>query len=384
MGVTSLSSQPISTRRLYESGLFSSFNSDINLILDFSKMKTRSEEIPQMSNKPASSISRSFLYGFILLLSTLKIVTALDMPTSNTTNGQILPPCRACKTLVGSFVKGMERTARGKFEGGDANWEETRLRNYAFSEVRLVEIQEKLCSEVPVGKNQCHSLSEAHEALIEKWWFDHQKEHPELQDWLCVQQLSACCPDHHYGPNCKLCPGFTDNKECSGNGKCKGSGTRKGNGQCVCDKGHVGNSCQSCGNGYYTSYKDDTNNLCSPCYQGCKDICTQAGPKGCLACKDGWYMDTERGCQDLDECIDDKTICGVKKFCVNSPGSYSCLDCDKACKTCQADGPDNCIECADGYALNDGVCTGNYHSFKFNYSRSFSSFYIPRVLLDIF
>ena len=118
-------------------------------------------------------------------------------------------------------------------------------------------------------------------------------------------------------------------------------------------------------------------------------------------------MDTERGCQDLDECIADKTICGVKKFCVNSPGSYSCLgkpfyayllvlvtnvlltscfsiDCDKACKTCQADGPDNCIECADGYALNDGVCTGNYHSFKFNYSRSFSSFYIPRVLLDIF
>lgn len=84
----------------------------------------------------------------------LKIVAALDVPTANSTNGQILPPCRACKTLVGSFTKGMERTARGKFEGGDANWEETRLRNYAFSEVRLVEIQEKLCSEVSVGKNQ--------------------------------------------------------------------------------------------------------------------------------------------------------------------------------------------------------------------------------------
>ena len=83
--------------------------------------------------------------------------------------------------------------------------------------VKEISLYEKL--KLPIW--QCHSLSEAHEALIEKWWFDHQKEHPELQDWLCVQQLSACCPDHHYGPNCKLCPGFTDNKECSGNGKCK-------------------------------------------------------------------------------------------------------------------------------------------------------------------
>jgi hypothetical protein len=48
----------------------------------------------------------------------------------------------------------MERTARGKFEGGDAAWEEERLGSYSRSEVRLVEIQEKLCTNVERGKDQ--------------------------------------------------------------------------------------------------------------------------------------------------------------------------------------------------------------------------------------
>jgi hypothetical protein len=48
----------------------------------------------------------------------------------------------------------MESTARGKFEGGDAAWEEERLGSYSHSEVRLVEIQEKLCSSVERGKDQ--------------------------------------------------------------------------------------------------------------------------------------------------------------------------------------------------------------------------------------
>jgi hypothetical protein len=48
----------------------------------------------------------------------------------------------------------MERTARGKFEGGDAAWEEERLGSYSRSEVRLVEIQEKLCSGIERGKDQ--------------------------------------------------------------------------------------------------------------------------------------------------------------------------------------------------------------------------------------
>lgn len=48
----------------------------------------------------------------------------------------------------------MERTSRGKFEGGDADWEEKKMRQYANSEVRLVEIQEKLCTDITRGENQ--------------------------------------------------------------------------------------------------------------------------------------------------------------------------------------------------------------------------------------
>ncbi len=48
----------------------------------------------------------------------------------------------------------MERTSRGKFEGGDADWEEKKLKSYSNSEVRLVEIQEKLCTELSKGSDQ--------------------------------------------------------------------------------------------------------------------------------------------------------------------------------------------------------------------------------------
>merc|ERR1712071_515867 len=245
-------------------------SNSLSNLYPFKKMKTRFKGFPQMTINSRYQVPRSLLYGICFILCMLKISTALDMPTSNSTKGQILAPCQACKTLVGSFLKGMERTARGKFEGGDADWEETRLRNYAKSEVRLVEIQEKLCSEVSRGQTQCHSLSEAHEALIESWWFEHQQQHPDLHDWLCIEQLRVCCPNHHYGPDCKVCPGYSDNTECSGNGKCKGSGTRKGNGKCVCDKAYAGNVCQRCANGFYSSYKDENNNLCSPCFSRVK------------------------------------------------------------------------------------------------------------------
>jgi hypothetical protein len=54
----------------------------------------------------------------------------------------------------------MERTARGKFEGGDAAWEEERLGSYSRSEVRLVEIQEKLCTNVERGRDQVSIITE--------------------------------------------------------------------------------------------------------------------------------------------------------------------------------------------------------------------------------
>ena len=48
----------------------------------------------------------------------------------------------------------MEKTARGYHEGGDADWEEKKLKNYAHSEVRLAEIQSMLCTDIVTGKSQ--------------------------------------------------------------------------------------------------------------------------------------------------------------------------------------------------------------------------------------
>lgn len=63
-------------------------------------------------------------------------------------------------------MQGLQRTASFKFEGGDADWEEKKLGSYANSEVRFVEIHEKLCSEVVEGKAQCYQLLEEYEEVI--------------------------------------------------------------------------------------------------------------------------------------------------------------------------------------------------------------------------
>lgn len=273
--------------------------------------------------------------------------------THNADHAVRLPPCQACKVLVDSFKKEMERTARGKFEGGDAAWEEERLGSYSHSEVRLVEIQEKLCSSVERGKDQCHALAEEVEQYIEDWWFENQGE--DLHKYLCIDTLKSCCPDNHYGANCKPCPGFPDNV-CNKNGKCKGAGTRKGNGKCSCDAGYEGDLCDSCAPTYYKSYQDEQKLLCSPCHSSCQGSCTQAGPKGCSVCSPGWFMDTEKGCLDVNECFMNPNPCKRNEFCVNSDGSYTCLACDRACESCEGDGPDMCTRCAQGYTLQDNVC----------------------------
>ena len=65
-----------------------------------------------------------------------------------------------CFHLLSIFhFQGLKRTARGKHEGGDAHWEEKKLSNYANSEIRLTEIQENLCHEVSLGKDQVKKAS---------------------------------------------------------------------------------------------------------------------------------------------------------------------------------------------------------------------------------
>lgn len=78
---------------------------------------------------------------------------------------------------------------------------------------------------------------------------------------------------------------------------------------------------------------------------------------GCDKCANGWIHDAQKGCLDVNECVTEN-ICNSQQFCVNSEGSYKCLNCDPSCDGCSGDGPDMCKKCARGFTLIDNLCIG--------------------------
>ncbi|CAG9102729.1 unnamed protein product [Plutella xylostella] len=256
--------------------------------------------------------------------------------------------CRRCKLVTDSFKYWLEKTSRGKFEGGDTAWEEAKLKSYARSEVRLVEIQEGLCSELKKDKDRCYALAEEAEHPIEKWW-SIQNLNEDLYSWLCIDTLKYCCPMHHFGLTCEKCPLDSANKVCSGHGTCIGEGTRHGTGKCKCSSGFVGTLCESCANNYFRV----NNDKCGRCHRAC-DGCSGASDSECLRCSDGWTM-VEGACVDIDECSG-SDICESNQFCVNQEGSHSCKICDISCVTCTGEGPSNCSSCEPHHSLWNGMC----------------------------
>lgn len=233
-----------------------------------------------------------------------------------------------------------------------------------------------LCTDVVRGEQQCQAIAEEHESDIEYWW-KHQEEYPgEHEDmldwsqfrnifllfldffkWFCVDTLKVCCPPSHYGKDCLPCT------DCSENGVCKGNGTRKGNGKCNCDKGYSGEHCNSCSDGFYEAFRDESKLLCSQCHVSCLGSCSGPGTKNCNKCKNGWLMKDGEGCFDINECVDKDTCPEKNTFCVNNEGSYTCLQCDKSCDGCDGDGPDMCEKCSSGYEYREGICAGKQTDF---------------------
>jgi len=99
----------------------------------------------------------------------------------------------------------------------------------------------------------------------------------------------------------------------------------------------------------------------------CKDIkcdlkttesCTETSKGPQCICKDGFVaLKDSITCQDIDECVRDKNICGTAK-CMNEPGSYKCM-CDHGYKyenkTCVKLKSEE-IKCQDGYQNIEGKC----------------------------
>lgn len=61
---------------------------------------------------------------------------------------------------------------------------------------------------------------------------------------------------------------------------------------------------------------------------------------------------------DIDECAIGDVNCEDGKYCANTPGSYECTDCDKACSQCSGPGTEKCSACNSGYEMRDKGCEG--------------------------
>lgn len=208
--------------------------------------------------------------------------------------GKQVPPCIACQSLVKSFLAAVAKTTRQSFAGGDADWEKQKLGTYENSELRLIEIQEMLCSDVDLGKDQCYNLAEVYESKLEEWFYEKRQNEVDLLENLCIDHIKVCCPNNTYGPNCIPCPGGIE-KPCGGHGKCRKGGTREESASCSCDVGYSGELCTQCDKGYFDEL--GTPELsCKKCDVACKGYCRGPGPNNCEVCAVGYQFIPNKGC----------------------------------------------------------------------------------------
>nr|KAF6494390.1 cysteine rich with EGF like domains 2 [Rousettus aegyptiacus] len=232
-------------------------------------------------------------------------------------------PCMRCRELVDKFNQGMADTAKKNFGGGNTAWEEKSLSKYEFSEVRLLEIVERLCGS---SDFECNRMLEEHEEHLEAWWLRLKKENPDLFEWFCVKTLKFCCSPGTYGPHCLACQGGSE-RPCSGNGQCSGDGSRQGDGSCQCHVGYRGPLCTDCVDGYFSSLRNETHSICTACDESC-ETCTGPTNRDCGQCEVGWVQE-DGACVDVDECAAEPAPCRGDQYCENTSGSFQCEDVDE-------------------------------------------------------
>ncbi|CAI5449121.1 unnamed protein product [Caenorhabditis angaria] len=242
--------------------------------------------------------------------------------------------CRTCNFLIATFEEGLKNTARNHFAGGDTAWEEKNLGKYKTSETRLIEVLEGVCKKSTISnidkfhgisdlEFKCASLVENYEEQVEEFYYNHQSKNASI--WFCVEQLNLCCPHGHFGKTCEKCPGLAEGADaCFGNGACHGDGSREGNGKCKCEDGYSGNLCRHCETDYYEEKKRETSINCKKCHESCQGGCKDETPKSCSKCKNGWILDENQECVDVNECENTETCTKCSEKCVNEIGSYRC------------------------------------------------------------
>ncbi|XP_076448576.1 uncharacterized protein LOC143285214 [Babylonia areolata] len=278
----------------------------------------------------------------------------IQKPKKPKSDKKQVPKCSVCKEVVNNFKLGLERTKQKHYEGGNSQWEESRLGRYPDSELRLVEATDELCFK---ASKECPQVLEDYEELIEEFWFKSglKKDADVFYQYFCIDNVKACCPNNTFGPNCTECTGGVE-RPCKGNGVCDGEGTREGTGKCNCSLGYEGELCDSCTTGYYQTHKNDTHTECTACHESCKD-CSGAGPKACWECSEGWFHTDDKGCQACHESCqnctgEDPKACGACKEGWFYTEEKLCQACDESCQNCTGPGPKACGECKGGWTYS--------------------------------
>lgn len=190
--------------------------------------------------------------------------------------------------------------------------------------IDLEKLKKTICKELinDSERERCRSFYFNHLSTIQKWKQVYSK--MSFFDFVCIKDLKYCCPRNSFGPKCVKC------QQCGPNHHCRGDGSRSGDGHCICKEGHTGSNCTLCDQGYYLDKSVDapsnatlSKTICLKCHRSCM-YCRQEGPSGCEVCQSGFSWIPGYGCSDIDECIQNKKICGENTFCVNTEGSYFC------------------------------------------------------------
>ncbi len=263
------------------------------------------------------------------------------------------PQCELCRRVFVKFNSAFnEVDIDGSLGGGNSDWEEKHIGQYAFSELHSMEVLEKTYKSL--DEKAANFLSEI-ENDVEEFWASKLRSGlstvQQMEDEFCVQRLHLCCPWNTFGSECKTCNSCTENR-----GNCDGNGTRAGSGECVCKSGYTGPSCAQCN--ALTHFQSETDSsVCTPCNPACSGGCTDDSAASCVKCADGYEVSETEGvtsCVDIDECSNQTAKCDPGTFCTNSEGSFSCAKCPKECSSCMSSS--FCLSCAPGYSLEGGSC----------------------------
>ncbi|VDD84285.1 unnamed protein product [Mesocestoides corti] len=263
--------------------------------------------------------------------------------------------CNLCQNVLEKFrITFYEVDSERSLGGGNTDWEEKYIGQYAFSDLHLLESIEQTSKLLTEKEAQFFTDIEG---FVEVFWSDKlrtgQSNVNDITRALCIETLKFCCPWNKFGADCSDCgPCFVEN------GYCDGNGTRSGTGVCQCKQGYAGKSCGQCD--HLTHFQSDSIDgivQCTPCHPACAGGCSDVTPSSCVSCSKGYQaVKTDDGiiCADVDECSNGSSPCKWGTYCVNDEGSYYCLPCPDGCSLCT--NTSMCQSCFPGYTLQSGKC----------------------------